>query len=306
MSLTSRWLIVEEGPNPSTDYFILPFLTDMRVSVERVNFHELANEERLQDSNLIFVRYLPFKWQSLLNKNLEKISGIYFFIDDDLFDWQAFSSMPFRYQAKIFRYSWLRQRWLKSVGAQLWVSTHYLQNKYVKWAPKLIKPKPLIDSTESCLTVFYHGSASHQEDIQWLRPVIQEVLKHNPRLTFEVIGNASINRLFGSMPRVQVLHPMNWPNYLSMLQKPGRTIGLAPLLDLPFNRARSHTKFFDITQAGAVGIYAAGDIYEKVVYHRKNGLLLAMDPALWVDGILSLAEDDALRESLLAEAKKCL
>ncbi|MCO1334481.1 glycosyltransferase family 1 protein [Microbulbifer sp. OS29] len=302
----SRWLIVEEGRNPSTDYFILPYLRKLGVDAERLTFDQLPAEGQLQGAEVIFVRYVPSKWQSLLDQNLAKISKIHFFMDDDLFDWRAFTAMPLRYQAKILRYSWSKQHWLKSVGAQLWVSTPYLQQKYSDWSPELLQAGPLKAASEPALNVFYHGSASHQADIHWLLPVIEEVLERNSRLTFEIIGNTSVNRLFCNIPRVKVLHPMKWPTYLSMLQGPGRTIGLAPLLDSPFNRARSHTKFFDITLSGAVGIYAEGDIYSKVVRHRENGLLLPMQASIWVDGILGLAENELLRESLLVEARKCL
>lgn len=306
MDRVGRWLIVEEGRNPSTDYFILPYLRKLGVDEERLTFDQLPTEEELQDTELLFVRYIPRKWQSLLDQNLIKMPQMLFFMDDDLFDWHAFSGMPLRYQIKILRYSWSKQRWLKSVDAQVWVSPPYLQQKHCEWAPELLQAEPLEISAEPGLNISYHGSASYEADIHWLPPVIQEVLKQSPKLTFEIISNTGVNRLFCNMPRVQVLYPMKWPTYLSMTQKPGRTIGLAPLLDLPFNRARSHTKFFDITQSGAVGIYAAGDIYSKVVRHRENGLLLPMQPSLWVDGILGLAKDEWLRKSLLTEARKCL
>ncbi|WP_444932171.1 glycosyltransferase family 1 protein [Microbulbifer sp. SSSA002] len=306
MGPVDRWLIIEEGRNPSTDYFILPFLQKLGVSWERAGFNDYPLYENIKNTKFIFVRYIPRKWQSLIDKNGAKIPEVYFFIDDDLFDWQAFLTMPIRYQTKIIRYSWSKQSWLKSIGAKLLVSTPYLQGKYTDWNPELLHAKSLKIERDNSLSIFYHGSASHLDDIRWLKPIVSEVLKQNSRLTFEVIGGSGVNRLFNDIPRVQVLHPMKWPTYISLLKKPGRSIGLAPLLDKPFNRARSHTKFFDITQSGAVGIYAAGDIYGRIVRHLENGLLLPMKPSLWIDGILQLAEDEALRENLLVEAKKCL
>ncbi|WP_444939896.1 glycosyltransferase family 1 protein [Microbulbifer sp. ZKSA004] len=306
MELASRWLIVEEGRNPSSDYFVLPFLQKMGASYERLGFNDLPLEENIRDTNIIFVRYISEKWQSFIKKNIKLISRVFFFIDDDLFDRQTFSNLPIRYRFKLLRYGWSKQKWLKSVGAQLLVSTPYLQNKYSDWKPRLLQAEPINTPGGDCINLFYHGSASHQEDIQWLHPVVREVLRENQKLNFEIIGNTYVNRLFSDMPRVKVLHPMKWPTYLSMLQVPGRNIGLAPLLDIPFNRARSHTKFFDVTQTGAVGIYAAGDIYGKVVRHRENGLLLPMDPSQWIEGILALAEDEVLRKNMLAEAQKCL
>lgn len=105
---------------------------------------------------------------------------------------------------------------------------------------------------------------------------------------------------------MNVLHPMKWPAYRALLCRPGRAIGLAPLVDGRFNRARAHTKFFDITQGGAVGIYAQGDVYGGVVEHERNGLLLPMDADAWVAAILRLAEDTALHQRLLQGARACL
>ncbi|WP_353376917.1 glycosyltransferase family 1 protein [Microbulbifer sp. NBRC 101763] len=302
----NRWLIVEEGPNPSTDYFVIPYLRKKKAQVQRLSFSEVLSGDELEGLGLIFVRYIPRSWQSLIHKNLSKLSEIYLFIDDDLFDWSAFVGLPLRYQLKIFRYSWSRQGWLKSIGAGLLVSTPYLQSKYQEWSPQLLQAQQIDCSGGQPLTVFYHGSASHIEEIRWLVPIIQKVLQRNSSLNFEVIGDGRVNNLFRGMSRVKVIHPMKWSTYLSMLQKPGRTIGLAPLLDTPFNKARSYTKFFDITRAGAVGIYANGDIYGRVIRHQENGLLVPMETSAWVDGILHLADDKQLREKLLSEARQCL
>ncbi|USD22395.1 glycosyltransferase family 1 protein [Microbulbifer variabilis] len=306
MEVASRWIVVEEGPNPSTDYFVIPYLRKLGVNIKRLTFNELPSEGELKGVQLIFVRYISRSWQSLIQQNLSKLSGVSVFLDDDLLDWSAFARMPVRYQSKILRYSWSKQRWLKSIGAKLLVSTPFLQNKYRDWSPELLSAEPLDLDKGQQLSIFYHGSASHYEDINWLYPIIKEVMAENPDLSFEIIGDKHVNRLFSGVPRVRVLYPMKWPTYLSLLRRPGRSIGLAPLLDSPFNRARSHTKFYDITQAGAVGIYAEGAIYGKVVRHQENGILLPMEPSLWIEGILQLAADDALRGKLLSEAKKCL
>ncbi|MBB3061879.1 glycosyltransferase family 1 protein [Microbulbifer rhizosphaerae] len=297
---------MEEGPNPSTDYFVVPFLREAGVKPVRCTFSQLPPVGELQGAAVIFVRYVPAAWKALIDGQKTGEPAVYFFMDDDLFDWRSFSNMPLRYQFKILRYSHSKQNWLKSVGAQLLVSTPYLQQKYVQWQPQLLAPRPLPQQESPLLTVFYHGSASHGADLRWLRPVIEEVLARDENLAFEVIGNKSVNRLFQGLPRVHVLHPMKWPAYQALIRRPGRAIGLAPLLDSPFNRARSHTKFLDITRAGAVGVYAQSPVYSGVVQHEKNGLLVPMEGRTWVEAILRLAGDEALRTRLLEGARACL
>jgi glycosyltransferase involved in cell wall biosynthesis len=80
-------------------------------------------------------------------------------------------------------------------------------------------------------------------------------------------------------------------------------VGLAPLLDLPFNRARSHTKFFDVTRCGAVGIYAADSACGELVEHGNDGWVCPMEEQAWVEAVLRLAGDDGLRERLLLGAR---
>ncbi|WP_237063443.1 glycosyltransferase family 1 protein [Microbulbifer zhoushanensis] len=309
-----RCFVVEEGENPSTDYFVMPFLREQGYTPLRRTFSQLPTAGELQGATVVFVRYLPGPWRALVTQHRAAIAGLYLFMDDDLFDWRAFIGMPLRYQAKLLRLSWRHRGWLRSQGAKLLVSTPYLQSKYAHWQPQLLParpPEPVLAGAGTAesppvMTVFYHGSASHGADLRWLRPVIAEVLERNEKLVFEVIGNAAVNRLFRGLPRVHVLHPMKWPTYRALVQRPGRTIGLAPLLDNRFNRARAHTKFFDITLAGAVGVYARGDIYGDIVRDGENGLLVPMEQGAWAEAILRLVDDAALRQRLLEGARACL
>ncbi|WP_227718283.1 glycosyltransferase family 1 protein [Microbulbifer sp. Q7] len=313
-----KHIVVEEGANPSSDYFVLPFLIEAGADVVRFTFAQLPSADLLDGATVTFVRYVPRNWRLLIERHCGVIRQLNFFMDDDLFSWPAFARMPLRYQWKLLRLSWRHRSWLRSVDAQLLVSTPYLQARYAQWQPQLLAPQvpaalvPLLEredvqSAESApITLFYHGSASHGADLQWLRPVIERVLEANERIVFEVIGDRRVNRLFKGLPRVHVLHPMKWGTYQSLLQRPGRAIGLAPLLDSPFNRARAHTKFLDVTLAGAVGIYAAGPVYGAVVRHRENGLLLPMEQSVWVESILQLAADAPLRAQMLSEARACL
>jgi hypothetical protein len=76
------------------------------------------------------------------------------------------------------------------------------------------------------------------------------------------------------------------------------------MLDHPFNASRSHTKFFDITRAGAVGIYAKPGPWEHLITHEVNGMLCPMEPQTWVNAILKLADAPAIRQALVQNAKE--
>jgi len=297
--------LVEEQSNPSTDYFLLPAFAARGVEVVRCGFDDLPAVAELGGAWVVFVRYVPAAWASLVAAQRERLRGVVFFMDDDLLDVRASAGMPLRYRFKLARLSARHSKWLQRQRAELWVSTPYLQQKYAHWRPRLLSPFPVAEP-DTVRRVFYHGSASHEAEIRWLQPVMAEVLRSDEHIHFEIIGGVDVYRLFRGIPRVTVVHPMKWPAYQAFLATPGRHIGLAPLHDLPFNRARSHTKFLDITRCGAVGIYSPGSVYAEVVEHQREGLVIALERERWVQAILELAGDEALRRGMQANAERRL
>ena len=154
------------------------------------------------------------------------------------------------------------------------------------------------------IQLFYHGSASHQREHVWVQQLMRGLLAADPRLGLEVIADQRIARGYLGLPRVQVIRPMDWLRYRAFIQLPGRHIGLAPLLPSAFNATRSYTKFFDIAAAGSVGLYTRGSVYEEIVEHEQDGLLLPLDPERWIAEILDLATDTARRERLVFNAMR--
>jgi len=298
--------LVEERPNSSTDYFVRPVLQAGGRPIICHGFRSsLPDPNALTGAGVVLVRYVPTAWARFIERHRSQLAELIFFMDDDLFDLTATRGTSWRYRLKLARLATWRRDWLRAQGAGLWVSTPYLRDKYAEWSPRLIRPAPLLASDES-VRVFYHGSASHEAEIRWLYPVIEAALQAEPRLTFEIIGAARVNRLYRRLPRTTVVHPMSWPAYQSFITMPGRQIGLAPLLDSPFNRARSCTKFFDITRAGAVGIYAPGPVCAGMVEHGVNGWVVPLKPDDWTQAIIELARDPERHRTLsLAAQRSC-
>ncbi len=298
-----NWMLVEQGVNPSSDYFVRPYLAAS--NVHRFNLASLPAPETVIDgAHLVFVRYLTPQWQRWVEQHRSRLGRLVFFMDDDLFDAAAQVGLPLRYRWKLYRLARRHQAWFRRMGAELWVSTDWLAAKYQDWQPKVLAPQSPYTVSALQQTFFYHGSASHMQEIRWLLPVVEEVLQREPGFSFELIGNLEIRKIFSHLPRVHVLQPMSWSAYQALVSRPGRSIGLAPLLPSIFNQARSATKFFDITQAGAVGIYADHPVYQATVKHQHNGLLLPMDQACWAEAVLQLGHDNALRAQLLTAAKE--
>ncbi|MDD2725547.1 MAG: glycosyltransferase [Methylovulum sp.] len=297
--------LIEECANPSTDFFILPILVAGGYPVIRCGHNDVPGRASLSNAIVIFVRYVPSAWVKLIAASRQHLRALIFFMDDDVLDFSASAGMPVSYRYKLAKLALRRRAWLRQQQVRLWVSTPYLVEKYADWRPQLVLPSPTA-FPERVRRIFYHGSiATHKAEIRWLRPVMEEVLYKEEQAVFEIIGKKEVFELYRSLPRVTVVHTLKWSAYQAFLAIPGRHVGLNPLLDIPFNRARSYTKFFDITRSGAVGIYTPECACASVVGHGQNGLLVNPDPDAWVAAILSLIQDENYRQTLLrnAEAK---
>lgn len=318
MGSKQKVFIVEERDNPSTDFFILPQFPRAEFEVTKFNFNSCPSEEALKNVIVVFVRYLPKKWRRLIAKYRAHIHELYFFMDDDLFDLKATQQQPLKYRWKLFNLSYLHRKWLVKQHAKILVSNRYLASKYIDYSPVIVQPYPVkahLDTIKANLqqadykvddkhvTLFYHGSASHQVEIDWLFPVIKQVLAQCPNVTFEIIGTPKVVSAFARLDRVNIIAPMSWRDYQVFIANRGRHIGLAPMLDTPFNRARSYTKFFDITTAGAVGVYPTDSVFTDFAKQQSLdvvediGSFVKMNQQEWIDAVIKLIRNPLQRKA---------
>lgn len=221
-------------------------------------------------------------------------------------DPKAVAELPEPYRTRVRRDALKQRKVIESLCNEFWVSTPYLAQKYAAWNPKVIAPRPPRESLLAAPPVWvcYHGTASHQAELDWLLPLIQRVQTDAPATRFEVFGDHAVYKRFRELPRVNVLHPMTWPNYLDYTSGVQRQIALAPLLPSLFNAGRGPTKFFDFARMGAVGIYTDVEPYRGFVRDGIDGLLLPNDPAKWQRAIVDLAADVPRRQRMADTARE--
>ncbi|WP_410474887.1 glycosyltransferase [Guyparkeria sp. TX1] len=301
-------IVVEERRNPSTDFFVRPHVTGVSGhDAELVPLEFPPGMPPAPGTWLVFTRYVTEAWRRWVARHHDRIAGVSFFMDDDLFDPAAWAGLPWRYRWKLYRLAMRHRVWLERIGAELLVSTPYLAEKYSSWSPTVLPPvSPYpegagFDPDAAC--VFYHGSASHLAEHRWLCSVVDAVLEQVPAATFEVIGDRRVARAYAGLPRVSVVSPMGWEAYRAFVTRPGRAVGVAPLLPSRFNAARSPTKLLDITAAGAVGVYANDPVYRDSVADGVNGRLCPMEPEAWVEAIVFLLEQPDARRAVWEAAR---
>ena len=300
--------ILTHGDNASIAYLLAPYLDarGIRFTLVDAAMPPASKPASVQANTLIISRYLPAQWLRPVQEFKSAGGTVIYFMDDDLMDPRVTRSLPRPYQRKIATLATKRRAALETLCDEFWVSSHHLAEKYRDWSPRLLLARPLARDLEqdSPVTVCYHGTASHLAEIRWLVGVIERLQERCANTRFELFGGHDVNRLFRHIPRVSVLHPMDWANYQAYTRSVRRDIALAPLLPDPFNAARGATKFFDFARMGAVGLYTDVAPYRGYVRAGVDGLLLENDPEAWVANIQRLAEDRSDREAMAQSARQ--
>lgn len=148
------------------------------------------------------------------------------------------------------------------------------------------------------IVIGWAGSSSHGPDLRMLGGVVETILDHYPQVRFAFSRSCEIP--FAPHERIDIIPPTGIEEYPNMVQR--FDIGLAPILDNRFNRAKSDLKFIEYGICGIPVIASKVLPYEKAIRHGENGLL-ANSPADWLKSIKRLIEDEELRRRLGAAAR---
>lgn len=306
-----RFVVLEYGRAPTTDMYLRPrFCAPGLPPVQFIDISSTGPEAMSLDAPnaggtfVVICRYVTATWLRRLREASAQLAGVAFFADDDLPAALSDSSLPADYRRKIMRLYGRHVAKLSAVASELWISTEMLAAKYAAFGAKLVTPvfvgRP--DANQRPIRYFYHGSAAHAREIDWLIDVVAEIQRRNRNMVFEIIGDWSVRRLFRGIERIVVVHPMTWPDYLAYAATAPQDIGLAPLLSSAVNAARSPCKFFDIARFGAAGIYSDTSPYSGFIRDGTDGLLLPDRKELWVEAVLALADDSQHRSTLAGAA----
>jgi glycosyltransferase involved in cell wall biosynthesis len=298
--------VLSNGDSASLAYILEPHLRTLRLSVLPIRGHKGGTPQPpVTCSTVVITRYVEPHWLPALRRFKEQGGRIIYFMDDDLLDPDVTRDLPSRYAHKIRKYAASKRTFLEQYCDEFWVSSPYLAFKYAHLNATVLHPRPDPDvfGQSSSVTVCYHGTASHAAELAWLPPIISAVQKNMEDAHFEVFGDHQVNKKYRDIPRVSVLHPMSWQNYLAYTGTVRRDIALAPLLPQPFNKGRGPTKFFDFVRMGAVGLYTDVPPYRDFVRNGVDGILLSNEPNAWINAISELAREPARRQAMAAAAR---
>jgi len=167
-----------------------------------------------------------------------------------------------------------------------------------------LTPPVLKNSSNGILTIGYMGTYSHKPDLEYITPVLLDLIKRYPqKIHFHFWGLQPPAEL-GSIPQVKWTpwYSDSYKNFAEFFQTQSADIFIAPLVDNLFNRCKSPIKFFEYSALGAPGVFSRLDPYEDIVTHGHDGLL-ASSLDEWTDCLIQLVENDELRFQLATNAQ---
>ncbi len=188
----------------------------------------------------------------------------------------------------------------------------------IKFWKQTVKPQ----KDDSKFVIGYSGSTSHEDDLRMVMPAIAKIMKKYPQVHLNIIGTISkdkVHRYFDKMGfSKEILDKRVWlgpaetifkklPEWLG--QQPW-DVGLAPLVDTPFTRCKSHIKWmeysmFEIpTLASRVYPYFMPIKGKKIIEDGVTGMLARSNE--WFDKLEMLILDEKLRKQLGKNAKKAV
>lgn len=190
------------------------------------------------------------------------------------------------------------------------VSSPVLAERYRKINPNVVVlpqviPDGMADwprpSEDRPLTVGWAGSMHKRQDWPGVAEALQQFARLVPDVRFRMYGGDYTRGLLaGRCEFVPFTDPMTYWRSLSF------DVGLAPLVDTPFNRGKTTTKLLEYGAAGIPTIASAVGQYTEWIDEGVNGWLVR-DPSEWLPYLITLTDDQhrrALGEAAREKARE--
>lgn len=193
------------------------------------------------------------------------------------------------------------------------VSTPYLAELYapfnsnIRVLPNCVKAE-LLDMPRKRaprLTIGYQGGTSHLVDMCAVQDALTDVLTSHPDVDMHWIGSDFSPLQWIRNPALKARCRFTpWSDDVGDYYKAvDFDIAIAPLAEVPFNRAKSHLKALDAAARGIPVVAQDMEPYREFVRDGETGYLVRTEDE-WTKRLTELIHDEAAREEMGAAAKK--
>lgn len=304
--MRTRWVVLSDGARPTEDIYFLesaaPALQAEGACVERSVARRrrlplwpgsARERRRLAGAKVVLCRALAPDWLHWLERHRTELASVHYLIDDDLSAAASDTTLPAAYRARMARIASLQPR-LLAVADEVVTCSEALAARFVGRHPRVsVLTPPLLapllplrhfsraPGAEAPWWVGFHGTRAHLADLRHIAPALMRLHRERRGVAFEVMLGTHAPAELGALRRCDTPSPLPWSRFRDYQRRRRFHIGLAPLLDTPFNRGKSFIKFLDIAAMGGVGIYSRRLPYTGIVEDGVNGLLADDSPEDW-------------------------
>ena len=160
------------------------------------------------------------------------------------------------------------------------------------------RPSSLVSAAgaEGRIEIGYVGNPDHRRDLRLVADALLRALQRRPQVRVTFVGTSPEG--FPPHERVSFVRPdYQYDSFPARLAAFGFDFALAPLLDSPFNRCRSHVKYLEYGVLGIPGIFSRCPAYESV-RDGVTGVLCDDRPQAWDEAIELFCRDVGLRRRI--------
>jgi glycosyltransferase involved in cell wall biosynthesis len=193
------------------------------------------------------------------------------------------------------------------------VSTPALRDAYLQFNPSVHVIENALDFECSIpkhqkIRMGWIGGRTHTQDLLMVAPVIKEILAEHPNVWFYVVNSAlkyyarSVGEpyVFEGIPNVYYTDKgvsINlYPRFMAHFKF---DIGIAPLIDCNFNRAKSNLRWLEYSALKVPTVATQISHFEQTITPRHDGLLVPNnDLQVWKDHLKALVTDESKRRQL--------
>jgi glycosyltransferase involved in cell wall biosynthesis len=152
------------------------------------------------------------------------------------------------------------------------------------------------------------GTTTHEPDLALIEPALLRLkAEYGDRVAIDIVGMTNRNDLPPALNRIGP--PANaWRSYAGFVNwltsvNPPWHIGLAPLLDTPFNLSKSPIKAMDYAALGLVVLASDTPVYRGSLADGPAGQLVPNTAAAWYSALTWLVRNPDLRRSIAARTR---
>lgn len=141
-------------------------------------------------------------------------------------------------------------------------------------------------------------------DLEMILPQLVAFLREWPEVKFELFGAFTLPaELLEFGEQVELLEPVRpYSAFMPFLAELNWDIGICPLLETPFNRVKTNTKWIEYTMVGAAVIATGGMAYDECC--DDNCGVLVQEPDGWLDALRELCADPERRYRIAVNAQE--